>query len=205
MAGSTVSSIQTADLIVGIDVGGTKKGFHLASLKPGEFQIRDIRHCQSVVDVCTWVRTLVAESTQTTKLLLAIDCPPRSQLTGEKTRLSERQLHRQGFRVQWTRRTTHAPAEWMDNGQRLWEALSKLPDTYAIETFPTVATRHLCDSNVQLPLRLLAQHAGRREWKDFMDAAICADVGDRYLRGRANCVGVDPDTAELDELGPIWF
>jgi predicted RNase H-like nuclease len=186
-------------LVVGIDVGGTKKGFHLATMIPGTGEIQTLDHCQSVEHV---LRLL---SPKSTGMLVAIDCPPKAQILGPNTRLAERQLRKQGFKPQWTRRPTHPPQEWMQNGQALWEALATLPYTTLIETFPTVATAFLNGSSVVLPLNLLAPHADLRQWKDFVDAAICAEVGDRYLKGKAHSAGHNPDTGEHDELGPIWF
>ena len=188
-----------AELVVGIDVGGTRKGFHFASARPNESEVTDLRHFASVESLATFVRAMNAS------VLAAIDCPPRCQLKGSETRLSERQLHQRGFRVQWTRRQNLEPAEWMQNGQRLWEALAELPNVELIETFPTVATSSLESSELHLPLRLLAGFANQRDWKDFVDAAICVDVGIRYLRGEAQCVGIDASTGECDELGRIWF
>jgi predicted nuclease with RNAse H fold len=187
----------TKRLIVGIDVGGTKKGFHLANMVPNSGKIRGLAHRRTVDEIVTLIQTLGPD------LLIAIDCPPRCQLSGDKTRLAERQLHKRGFRVQWTRRDTHEPADWMQNGQNLWEGLATLHNVELIETFPTVATEHLQNSKVELPLRLLAQYSKQRDWKDFIDAAICAEVGDRYLKGQAHSVGADHN--EQDELGLIWF
>jgi predicted nuclease with RNAse H fold len=186
-------------VIVGIDVAGSKRGFHLANMIPGSGKIRGLKHCQTVGDVLWLLNSLKSP------MLVAIDCPPRCQLLEAKTRLSERQLHEKGYRVQWTRRQNLAPQEWMRNGQDLWEALATLPNAQLIETFPTVATSSLVNSQVELPLRLLAAYADRREWKDFVDAAICTEVGDRFLRGEAKSVGRDEATDETDELGPIWF
>ena len=39
------------NLVVGIDVGGSKKGFHLVNMIPGSVGIRGIKHSQSVDDV----------------------------------------------------------------------------------------------------------------------------------------------------------
>lgn len=56
-----------------------------------------------------------------------------------------------------------------------------------------------------MPLALLAALADRRDWKDLVDACICADVASRFLEGKAQHVGVDPLTGEIDEIGLIYF
>jgi predicted nuclease with RNAse H fold len=187
------------NLVVGIDVGGSKKGFHLVNMIPGSVGIRGIKHSQSVDDVLSLLGKLGRE------VLVAVDCPPKCQLSGDRTRFAERQLHQRGFRVQWTRRQSHDPAEWMQNGTALWTALAGLDGVSVIETFPRVATASLHGSGVVLPLTVFSPYTGRRDWKDFVDVAICAEVGDRYLRANAASVGFDPATGETDELGLIWF
>jgi predicted nuclease with RNAse H fold len=182
------------DQVVGVDVGGRKKGFHCAILPVGSNDVVRLVHNQTPESVAAMVRALAGT------VLCAIDCPPRSQLLGPESRFAERELHRQGYRVQWTRRQTHEPAEWMVHGEQLWRALSALPNVTTIESFPSVAVRWLAGSRIKLPLSLLAEHADRRDWKDFVDAAICADVGSRYLTGEARSVGTTGD-----ELGPIWY
>ncbi len=185
-------------MIIGIDVGGSAKGFHLAQLESGASEIQDLAHGATVAEVVVRLKSVARI------LIVAIDCPPRAQLTGALTRAAERELHRRGFRVQWTRRQSHEPAEWMHNGERLWRALAEeFPKVAIIETFPTVAVTSLATSAVTMPLHLLSQHADRRDWKDFVDACICCEVGSRYLRGDANAVGVSE--GDPDELGPIWY
>jgi predicted nuclease with RNAse H fold len=185
---------------IGIDVGGERKGFHLALLEVGANDVESVGHYSNIAEVLSFCRIL------SNVRVIAIDCPPRCQLDGPTTRLAERQLHAQGIRVQWTRRQTHEPAEWMKNGQNLWDSLREaFPYATTIETFPTVATPNLSGSAIRLPLKLLGQFSQQRDWKDFVDAAICVDVADRYLRGEAKYVGVDEKTGETDELGRIWY
>ncbi|CAN5351313.1 hypothetical protein BH09SUM1_BH09SUM1_19550 [soil metagenome] len=185
-----------ADLIVGIDVAGSRRGFHLAMLEPGCQMIKSLEHAKDVQEA---VRLLVDLPS---RLLIAMDCPPRSVLSGARTRLAERCLCKMGYSVQWTRRHPMRPAEWMVNGERLWQSLrATFPHSTLIETFPTVAARNLKNSEIVLPLALLPDRQ-KADWKDYLDAAICAEVGNRFLHGKAEFV---PNGQELDELGPIYY
>lgn len=87
------------------------KGFHAALLTVGDTSITRLLHA-------TTPKALIQSiGTECVPQVIAIDCPRLCRVTGLQTRLAERQLHRQGIRVQWTRRSTHEPPEWMENGQ----------------------------------------------------------------------------------------
>jgi predicted nuclease with RNAse H fold len=190
--------------VFGVDVGGLAKGFHVADLPVGMHEISRLIHCPTAKDVRKLIGA-AADSAENARILVAIDCPPRCRIRGVHTRLAERQLHRMGVHVQWTRRCSHEPTAWMFNGEDLWMLLENLPGVEVIETLPSVAAARLRGSTLRLPLSLLAGQAERRDWKDLVDAAICAEVGERYLRGGAEHVGLDPVTGEKDELGLIWY
>lgn len=181
-------------LVAGIDVGGERKGFHIAVLDCGSGQIISLSNSNSPSQVAGHLATL-----QTLECI-AIDCPPRCQIRGPETRLAERDLHKEGFRVQWTRRAPMPPPDWMVNGENLWRTLqNRLEQVQIIETFPTAVSRSLEDCAVVLPLALLKGDVLTRSgYKDFVDAALCAWTASRFLEGRASPIGVE------DELGPIW-
>lgn len=184
-------------VIVGIDVGGVKKGFHVSvlDLAEGFVDLRNFHTSEGIVD---YMREFEALK------LVAIDCPPRAQIGGPRTRLAERQINQAGFKVQWTRRRPMEPDEWMLNGEKLWKSLEKLsPQVQMIETFPTIVSSELGDCELVLPLKLLkGGQVERAGYKDFIDSCLCAWAGMRYLRGEARGFGHDGD--EVDELGMIW-
>jgi predicted nuclease with RNAse H fold len=185
--------------VVGIDVGALRKGFHAALVED-----REVRALLAVASP----EALIAEldSLPFVPEVIAIDGPPRATRRQDVTRLSERQLHRLGYRVQWTRRASEGGSAWMENSERMWQGLAKrYPQARLVECFPTAQTRGLADCELSLPLRLLAAHSGRRDWKDLLDATICAETALRVARGTARQVGHDPETGEKDELGPIYF
>lgn len=184
---------------IGIDVGGAKKGFHAAITELETNAVVGLIHALTPEDLCYQWMSRGFEPT-----VVAIDCPRLARLSGTSTRLAERQLHRLGIRVQWTRRT-HEPPEWMLNGEKLWAYLStRYPGVTLIECFPSVAARALSASNVSLQMRLFAEHSLRRDWKDLVDSCIAANVAIRYLQGTATSYGFDAKTGETDELGLIY-
>jgi predicted nuclease with RNAse H fold len=186
---------------LGIDVGGSKKGFHCALCESGKPDILKLFHAFNPQDIVHWLKRLEVEPS-----IIAIDCPPRCTRTSSASRLAERQLHRRGFRVQWTRHEGKGSVEWMQNGQSLWDTLRlDFPSSTLIEAFPTVAGLSLGHSSLVLPLHLLADKALSRQWKDVVDACICADTAVRFLSGNAQSVGLDPVSGEVDELGPIYY
>ena len=185
---------------VGIDVAGSKKGFHAATLYGDEPEIKHLLHAFTPAELCAQLQRL-----NITPTIIAIDCPPKCSRAGKTTRLAERQLHKIGYRVQWTRSCDKPPQEWMQNGEALWNYLrNAYPAAELIETFPTVAGQHLGISPVIMPLRIFETHAKRRDWKDLVDACICADVAARYARQQARSVGESTDGTS-DELGPIYY
>lgn len=186
---------------LGIDVGGSKKGFHIAVVPTHEPRVA---HLSQALNPEELIREI--ERLHLNPLVIAIDCPPQSTRSGLTTRLAERQLHRKGYRVQWTRHKSQGGAEWMQNGEHLWQSLrNRYDNANLIECFPTIAGEALATSKLVLPLALLSPLRQRREWKDLVDACICADVASRFHRGEAHSVGFDEQTGERDELGPIYY
>lgn len=187
-------------LVMGVDVAGSKKGFHFAVADSSQREL------------------LIADGGMTTKqvlkivesynpLVIAIDCPPRCEIIGPKTRLSERQMNLLGVTVQWTPRPGGREQEWMKNGEFLWRQLEGFDSNIKlIETFPTATARqaHLCD--LLFPIKFLEGNPTyRKGYKDLLDASLCAWTAIKYLQGTAQSVGHDPLTGEQDELGPIFF
>ncbi|MCA0361361.1 MAG: DUF429 domain-containing protein [Armatimonadetes bacterium] len=183
----------------GIDVGGSRKGFHVAVLDPSK-GFEWVRGIHRVEDI-------LAELKQIDDLQgVAIDCPPKARRPNKRTRLSERQMNKR-FKVQWTRWSDKEPAEWMENGENLWKTLREgLPQVQIVETFPTAVSGKLAACPYSIPLSLLEGGPPERAvYKDLIDACLCAWVAEKVAQGEAERVGVDPETGEVDELGPIYF
>lgn len=186
---------------IGIDVGGVKKGFHLALADSTSQNIESICANASIQEAIEFVDNHQPE-------IIAIDCPPRAAINGPNTRLSERQINRlPGVRIQWTRRPSHTPPEWMTHGEQLWRALAhEFPQLPIIETFPTAVAISMNNCPIHFPLTLCKGNTKLRSgYKDLLDASLCAYVGLKVLQATANVVGTDDLTGETDELGPIYY
>jgi predicted nuclease with RNAse H fold len=171
-------------VVAGIDVGGARKGFHVAILE--ENAIVDLRAFLATRDVAEFLAGH-------RPALVAVDAPPRATRTEEKTRSAERALAAAGFRMQWTRRAD--PAAWMLNGESLWVELTSRGFSL-VETFPTAVARLRERGGILLDLALLP--AERAAYPDLLDACLCALAARRVLASQAVAYG------EGDELGPIW-
>ncbi len=204
------SSDPTSVIAVGIDVGGSRKGFHAVALKDGGYAgVLASCEAQQVVD---WCRLVVHAS------VIAIDAPCRWSTHGH-ARPCERELMQKGI---WcfsspSHQKAHAPHrtgyyDWMLRGEELYQALetthpllSALPLTgnACFETFPHAITWHLRGGNANARAKrsqrraLLAQ-AGLDPTPftniDLVDAALCALTAHHLASGRP-CTGYgDPST-----------
>lgn len=178
--------------VAGIDVGGARKGFHVAVL--------DVDHGEYV-----WLDQLYGDQAVVDALrpfapdVIAIDAPPRAHRPGPGVRPAELACVRLGYRVQYTRAVGAEAQEWMVLGEGLWGALRlAMPQTRVVETFPTAASDRLTDCPVAIPLRLLHGRLRRKTVADHVDACICAWVARKVLAGAAEQIGPD------DPLGQMY-
>ena len=182
----------TASVVIGIDVGGTSKGFHAVAL-----QARDIVGRLQTCDpraVLEWCR-------QYSPAAIGIDAPCRWASAGSG-RAAERALALKQIRAFATPSHELARAtpfyRWMLNGAALYEALeSAFPLFYGapsrtsicFETFPHAVACALAGEIVpakqkSIRRRALLDDIGVNTAKlsniDYIDAALCA-VAARYL------------------------
>jgi predicted nuclease with RNAse H fold len=120
----------------GVDVGGRRKGFHLAVL---DYARRVSLVPVPAPDDC--VELLAARS----PALVAVDAPSGWAVAGARLRASERAFHAARVcGIRWTPDEAVATArtdryyEWVEHGIELWEALASagLP---TVECFPTAS------------------------------------------------------------------
>ncbi|MCB1175290.1 MAG: DUF429 domain-containing protein [Leptospiraceae bacterium] len=187
-------------LYIGIDVGAERKGYHAAILDTQGNIIQDILHFQNPDQLAVQVQR-IAKMRQARIAVVAIDAPPKSWINARQTRAAEQAVRRAGFRVQWTPRNAGQSPQWMQNGERLWDALrAQLPaSTRLIEGFPTAASEALYHSDIQLPLHILAGKQHRKYYPDLIDAAILAQLARDH--DAKHSVALGPD----DPLGPIYL
>ncbi len=177
-------------VVVGIDVGGKKKGFHAVALKNGRYHER--LKSDDVAELVAWCVKTVGAS------VVAVDAPCRWSITG-KSRPAELEMHAQGIRCFFTPIRDVAlkhPKDnfgWMFNGEALFNELEKVyplrhtvPKAgakYSFETYPHAITWHLRGGNAAAKEKraqrgdLLKKHRVTTEELtniDWVDAALCA-------------------------------
>jgi predicted nuclease with RNAse H fold len=196
--------------VVGIDVGGARKGFHAVALRDGAYssQLRS----WDVQELSHWCRSVIGAS------VIAIDAPCRWSSEG-CMRPCERELMRQGifcFATPSREKAEQHPSgyfDWMLRGADLYQALeashpllTSLPSTgqrCCFETFPHAITWHLrggeAKARQKRPERtaLLAE-AGISTAPltsiDWIDAALCALVAHRLASGAVCLAFGEPNT-----------
>lgn len=183
--------------VVGIDVGGEKKGFHGCAID-GERIVAGPQALGGVAATVDWVAWFEPTT-------IAIDSPCEAAPAGTKARPDEKEFNRAGicgirFTPPLDQLAGNPYYEWIVHGLRLYEALAaRLPGAELIETFPTAAltvwhgprgtrargawSREAFDS-----LGLEGAPA-RRLSQDDRDAAAAALVARQYQAGATTAYG----------------
>lgn|SRR5512134_1273480 len=195
-----------AHTVVGVDVGGAKKGFHAVALQDN--QIVDKLATCNAADVAAWCREQRASA-------VGIDAPCQWSLTG-KARPCERELAGLGLSAFSTPCLTigkvHPFYGWMVNGADLFRLLAPhywlyngrtAPlDALCFETFPhaiacTLAGKTLSAKNKRVDRRRVLEQAGigtdALKRIDDIDGALCALAAQHVLAGSFKAFG---DAAE---------
>lgn len=196
--------------VVGIDVGGARKGFHAVALRDGVYAGQ--LATGDVQELAHWCRSVVGAS------VIAIDAPCRWSTAG-RVRPCERELMRRGifcFATTSREKAEQHPSgyfDWMRRGADLYEALkvshpllTNLPcpgQRCCFETFPHAITWHLRNGEAKArqkrPQRTaLLTQAGISTAPltriDLIDAALCALTAHRVASGAACLAFGEPDT-----------
>ena len=123
----------------GVDVGGRRKGFHLAVIE-GD-QVTELDHYPDA-------QTLAAHLVDLNPGAVGIDSPPEWAPDGQKSRPAEREFARRricGIRYTPDLATAQAHPgtyyDWIFNGMELWDALRQDPHLHnrLYEVFPTAS------------------------------------------------------------------
>lgn len=185
-----------SDFVVGIDVGGKKKGFHLSLKFLETSEISSFFHCFEPTEVLDYLRQ--NEIVFGGKCLqIAINAPKKALVS--ETRLAEKAVRKSGYRVLWTPTKPENKQKWMENGELLWETLSNtFPVNTLIETFPTLTGDKMDLSKNILPIRLFAGKEKRKYINDFLDSALCMLAAEKKYKNEALAFGKD------DPLGAIY-
>jgi len=195
--------------VVGIDVGGARKGFHAVALTCGKYA--GLCATADVSDLAAWCRQIHATA-------IAVDAPCRWR-TDQGARLAERQLMKNRiscFITPTRQQAVEHPKNyygWMLRGEALFQALKRthplctaLPvsgQNCCFETFPHAITWHLTDGKADASQKrtqrsALLDQAGidlaELTSMDLLDAALCA-VTAHHAAKASGCVAYgEPDT-----------
>ena len=201
-----MTSREAAAVVAGIDVGGTRKGFHAVALR--EKHIVATLATRRARDAAAWCREHAVSA-------VGIDAPCRWSLTGG-ARPCERELAALGLSCFSTPNerigTSHSFYRWMVNGAELFKLLTShyrlydgriaLIEPLCFETFPqaiacSLTGKILSAKDKRVERRRLLKEGGlattRLPTIDAIDAALCALAAQHVLAGRFKAYG---DAAE---------
>jgi predicted nuclease with RNAse H fold len=159
------------EVVVGVDVGGRRKGFHGCALR-GE---RIVAGPERLIDVASAVDWIAAHA----PAVVALDSPRTCAPPGERSRPDERELNRAVCGIRWTPERSQLAGnpyyEWVEHGLELYAALAVAgigPDR-AVETFPTAAWTIWAGPRGERP---------RSEWSAAaLEGLGLAGIPDRHL------------------------
>lgn len=191
-------------VVVGIDVGGTTKGFHAVALRGGAYL--DQKTSTDPAVLLRFCRDLGA-------VAIGIDAPCRFR-AGERARSAERALAQEGihcFSTPSAATASHPFFGWIHNGQRLYRAIedegyplydgtfpARLPVVF--ETFPHAIERvfdpnaRAADKRKARPKLVQDRNIATETLRgiDFIDAALCALAAHHLSIGQFRYYGDDP-------------
>lgn len=199
-------TLSSRSIVVGVDVGGVRKGFHAVALRKGRF-LQKFATCYPPA-VLTWCRILQAS-------VIGIDAPCKWSLTG-RARPCERELSGLGLSSFSTPSVmtgrVHPFYGWMVNGAelfrllaphyRLFDGRSTALSPVCFETFPhavacALAGKKLSARDKRVDRRRLLGGAGIANDSltniDEVDAALCALSAHHFLAGTFKAYGDDAE------------
>lgn len=191
--------------VVGVDVGGPRKGYHAVALGPRRSLVRF--HSHSAAAIAAWCVEQQARA-------VAVDAPCRWRAEGQRARAAERELAADRISCFSTptraKALGHAFYTWMFAGEAVYAALASAFPLYAgesrprgplcFETYPQAVACALAGRIVSADARtkrevrrgLLAQAGLDPDALpsiDDIDAALCALTARQVLAGRFKAYG----------------
>ncbi|HEV3408029.1 MAG TPA: DUF429 domain-containing protein [Gaiellaceae bacterium] len=176
----------------GVDVGGRRKGFHIAIVDEGG--LRDLTRLRRPGDVAAWLAERAPR-------VIAVDSPIAAAADGRASRACERHLASKVCGIRYTperaRLAGNAYYEWIEHGLELYEALRAGPST-VIESFPTASWTRWAGTRgsrsraswTEAALRGLGlERLPRRLGQDSRDAVAAALTARAYERGETESFG----------------
>ncbi len=192
-------------IAVGIDVGGSQKGFHAVALRSCRY-LTKFAHLDAS-DVAAWCR-------ETGALIVGIDAPCRWRST-EQARTAERKLATDGISCFITPDSEKAKSrafyQWMLNGAELYRRIepdyplysgSAFSGPVCFETFPQAVACQLAGRVVSAKQKAVERRKLLREAgidisaltnMDLVDAALCALAAQYLVAGSFKTYGDTTD------------
>jgi predicted nuclease with RNAse H fold len=189
--------------VVGIDVGGERKGFHAVALRDGLFvATHKSTDPSTVVDWCI----------DHTARIVAVDAPCTWSQAGSSRR-AERELNMNGQVIQCFKTPTRERAQgigfygWVFNGESLYQRLAphymlfdgmRGDDPVVLETFPHAVACALNGRVVAAKPKAKIRRKALRDRSydismlkniDYVDAALCALTAEAFLKDRCQRFG----------------
>ena len=187
--------------VIGIDVGGNRKGFHAVLMRDG--QILGAKGDRDPAAIVAWCLENKA-------CVVAVDAPCRWSADG-KSRAAERAINGLGLHCYYTPTRELATGrnfyQWVFNGERLYRALEQHYPQFAgqrgeghvcMETFPhaivcalegRVIPAQPKNTTRRRVLRNMGFDDARLTCIDYVDAALCAVAADSFRRNTFNFYG----------------
>jgi predicted nuclease with RNAse H fold len=193
--------------VIGIDVGGRRKGFHAVFVE--DMKVQDVYACSEPQKVYQWCVTCSARA-------IGVDAPCHWSLDGRQ-RTAEREMAADHISCSSTPTEATAIAHptdyygWMHAGMRLYGALrptfpllsNNKKDGCCFETFPYAVSRALAGAEKEPKPKVafrrdVLRAAGLTDLSklrniDFVDAALCAIAAIDLLRGAERQYGRETD------------
>ena len=193
-------------VVVGVDVGGAKKGFHAVALRGGQYETS--LATKNAAEIADWCRNIVRAQ------VVGVDAPCRWSTTG-RARPAERELMDRGvwcFSTPCREVAESHPKNhygWMLNGAGLFEQLEKTFRLFdgtsanakrpvCLETFPHAIACAFSGKTVSAKekrkvRRRLLERAGVETSAltniDWIDAALCAVAAHRMVKADFKAYG----------------
>jgi predicted nuclease with RNAse H fold len=196
-----MTEVVSNNTVIGIDVGGPRKGFHAVVMRDGNICGRKSgRKPKAIVDWCL----------EQDASVVGVDAPCMWSVAG-KHREAERLLNQAGMHCFYTPTRARAKGNpfysWMLNGEKLFNALRKHFSLHTgqrnakrvcFETFPHAIVCALRDEIVpahpktSVRRAVLTKHGldiSSLSNIDFVDAALCAVAAEAFRRGDVKLYG----------------
>jgi predicted nuclease with RNAse H fold len=190
------------EAVIGIDVGGQRKGFHAVALQNGAF---DRIASQDPAEITEWCRQHKAAT-------VAVDAPCGWSLSGP-SRLAERELKLGENKIHLYCMPTRDKGladttgfyDWVFNGEKLYELLKphyplfegdRQEGPACLESFPHAVacalTGKIVPADQEVRRKILTEQGydvSSLPNADFVDAALCALAGRAFREGRSQHFG----------------